>query len=181
MGSRLLWVTVVLVAALYLGASHQTHDGELSPHGYQPSSANYPQRHRWYPSARRQGPSGRHRPGRGLSGRYSPRGWAGSLTRTLGTLGRLKAEWVGALGATALGGYNPRSVAECTAPLVATQQGELCGRNVTDRTTGSSYHAYQGIPYARPPVGSLRFKVSARKKRPLLGVEPATGTFYYVP
>lgn len=89
----------------------------------------------------------------------------GSLSRALGRLGAGRGAGLG-VGRGA--GYSPARygdaecelcISECTAPLVTTQQGQVCGRNVTDPAE-SSYHAYQGIPYARPPVGDLRFKVS---------------------
>lgn len=56
---------------------------------------------------------------------------------------------------------------ECTTPNVTTRQGQLCGRLVTT-PTGVLYHSFQGIPYAKPPVGDLRF----REPQP---AEPWTG------
>lgn len=44
-------------------------------------------------------------------------------------------------------------------PLVRTAQGTLQGVNCEDI---EKYIAFKGIPYAHPPVGKLRFKVSAK-------------------
>ncbi|XP_063223155.1 fatty acyl-CoA hydrolase precursor, medium chain-like isoform X4 [Bacillus rossius redtenbacheri] len=48
-------------------------------------------------------------------------------------------------------------------------QGRLRGKRVTSDATGVSYYSFQGIPYAKPPVGPLRFK-------PPEDPEPWTGT-----
>lgn len=42
---------------------------------------------------------------------------------------------------------------------VAVSQGLLRGRVVKSKL-GYEYFSFQGIPYAKPPVGNLRFKVS---------------------
>lgn len=42
--------------------------------------------------------------------------------------------------------------------IVTVEQGKLKGRTGTD-FTGKSFFIFQGIPYAKPPVGNLRFKV----------------------
>lgn len=44
-------------------------------------------------------------------------------------------------------------------PTVFVAQGGLKGRIVTT-TAGITYYSFQGIPYAKPPVGPLRFQVS---------------------
>ncbi|XP_058456716.1 uncharacterized protein LOC131434086 [Malaya genurostris] len=42
-------------------------------------------------------------------------------------------------------------------PIVEIRQGKLCG--ITSKLpNGSSYHYFKGIPYAKPPVGELRFQ-----------------------
>lgn len=41
---------------------------------------------------------------------------------------------------------------------VTVAQGGLRGKKVTTRT-GITYYSFQGIPYCKPPVGPLRFKV----------------------
>ncbi|KAJ2943311.1 hypothetical protein O0L34_g12117 [Tuta absoluta] len=43
------------------------------------------------------------------------------------------------------------------APVVRTQQGQVQGKVVTS-PEGKSFYSFQGIPYAKPPLGSLRFK-----------------------
>lgn len=42
-------------------------------------------------------------------------------------------------------------------PVVSVRQGKLCG--ITAKLpNGSSYHYFKGVPYAKPPVGELRFR-----------------------
>lgn len=43
-------------------------------------------------------------------------------------------------------------------PIVTVKQGKLKGRIGTDYD-GRRYYSFQGIPYAKPPVGKLRFRV----------------------
>lgn len=43
-------------------------------------------------------------------------------------------------------------------PVVTVQQGKLKGKTGTDYC-GGKYFSFQGIPYAKPPLGELRFKV----------------------
>lgn len=43
-------------------------------------------------------------------------------------------------------------------PIVKIEQGQL--RGVAEKNlNGKSYFAFRGIPYAKPPLGNLRFKV----------------------
>lgn len=42
-------------------------------------------------------------------------------------------------------------------PIVQVRQGQLCGITAT-LPNGKPYHYFKGIPYAKPPVGDLRFK-----------------------
>lgn len=42
--------------------------------------------------------------------------------------------------------------------IVEIEQGKLCGRIAKD-ANGNDYKSFQGIPYAKPPIGKLRFKV----------------------
>jgi carboxylesterase type B len=44
---------------------------------------------------------------------------------------------------------------------VTVAQGALRGREETSKCQ-KAYYSFQGIPYAKPPVGSLRFKVGVR-------------------
>ena len=43
--------------------------------------------------------------------------------------------------------------------VVRVTQGDLRGRKIITKS-GLQYYSFQGIPYATPPVGNLRFKVS---------------------
>ncbi|CAH0404429.1 unnamed protein product [Chilo suppressalis] len=43
------------------------------------------------------------------------------------------------------------------APTVSVQQGQLQGRTVNS-PSGKAFYSFQGIPYAKPPLGSFRFK-----------------------
>jgi carboxylesterase type B len=43
--------------------------------------------------------------------------------------------------------------------IASVQQGDLRGQKVITKS-GLHYYSFQGIPYAKPPVGNLRFKVS---------------------
>ncbi|XP_018335696.1 uncharacterized protein LOC108744438 [Agrilus planipennis] len=42
-------------------------------------------------------------------------------------------------------------------PIVKVKQGKLRGK-LTENIRGGSYYSFQGIPYAKPPIGNLRFK-----------------------
>jgi carboxylesterase type B len=44
-------------------------------------------------------------------------------------------------------------------PVVTVSDGKLQGKTGTNINNGQFY-SFQGIPYAKPPVGSLRFKVN---------------------
>lgn len=48
---------------------------------------------------------------------------------------------------------------ECSAVIIKTKQGSLDGV-VLESRNGTKYHAFMGIPYVKPPVGSLRFEVN---------------------
>lgn len=56
-------------------------------------------------------------------------------------------------------------------PIVSTRLGKLRG-SVQRSIVGDDYLSFKGIPYAKPPVGQLRFEVSTctklfiRTKRP---------------
>lgn len=45
-------------------------------------------------------------------------------------------------------------------PIVTVKQGKLKGAVIENILGSSSYYAFRGIPFATPPVGELRFKVS---------------------
>lgn len=44
--------------------------------------------------------------------------------------------------------------------VVTTRQGKLRGKRVMT-ANGVAYYSFKGIPYAKPPIGALRFKVSS--------------------
>ena len=48
-------------------------------------------------------------------------------------------------------------------PVVRVEEGELQGKLVNS-PSGKAFYSFQGIPYAKPPIGSLRFRVSIAKK-----------------
>ena len=52
-----------------------------------------------------------------------------------------------------------RQYVKMTTPIVEIKQGKLQGviRNNID---GGQYISFRGVPYAEPPIGKLRFKVS---------------------
>ena len=45
------------------------------------------------------------------------------------------------------------------APVLRVQQGSLKGKILTSIASKREYFAFLGIPYAKPPVGDLKFKV----------------------
>ena len=47
--------------------------------------------------------------------------------------------------------------------VVKTEKGLVQGVLLTTITEGRKYYAFRGIPYAKAPVGHLRFKVQYRK------------------
>lgn len=159
-GHRILGVTVVLAAALFLGAS-QSHDGEsaLGGDGEEGLGLLGPLR----------------RPRRFLSSlalndlASSAERWSRRLLTGAGVglgLG-YPASAPPARAArergrdSATGTAAAAFIAECSGPTVSTRQGLLCGRlaRYGYGRAAFAYYAFQGIPYARPPLGELRFKV----------------------
>ncbi|CAB3259689.1 unnamed protein product [Arctia plantaginis] len=44
-------------------------------------------------------------------------------------------------------------------PIVETEQGKLRGQLTRNDDNGFTYYAFKGVPYAKPPIGELRFSV----------------------
>lgn len=44
-------------------------------------------------------------------------------------------------------------------PVVTIQEGQIKGM-VSEDVRGGKFYSFMGIPYAKPPVGDLRFKVT---------------------
>lgn len=55
---------------------------------------------------------------------------------------------------------------ECS-PLVHVSDGSLKGKCMTTRG-GRTFHAFLGIPFAKPPIGDLRFRVGSLKINELI-------------
>ncbi|XP_061727966.1 juvenile hormone esterase-like isoform X2 [Cydia pomonella] len=58
------------------------------------------------------------------------------------------------------------------APVVRVEHGELQGR-VVESPSGKAFYSFQGIPYAKPPLGTLRFQ-APQPLEPWDGVRDAT-------
>ncbi|KAL0809376.1 hypothetical protein ABMA28_011574 [Loxostege sticticalis] len=58
------------------------------------------------------------------------------------------------------------------APVVTVEQGQLQGK-VAGSPSGKAFYSFQGIPYAKPPLGSLRFK-APQPAEPWEGIRDAT-------
>ncbi|CAH0761910.1 unnamed protein product [Diatraea saccharalis] len=58
------------------------------------------------------------------------------------------------------------------APIVTVEQGQLQGKTVNS-PSGKGFYSFQGIPYAKPPLGTLRFK-APEPADPWDGVRDAT-------
>ncbi|KAJ8716843.1 hypothetical protein PYW07_003470 [Mythimna separata] len=61
----------------------------------------------------------------------------------------------------------------CEEVIVNLNQGQLLGEKLETVTGESTYYSFKGIPYAKPPIGSLRFK-APEPPEPWEGVRNAT-------
>jgi hypothetical protein len=61
-------------------------------------------------------------------------------------------------------------------PTVFVAQGGLKGRTVTT-TAGITYYSFQGITYAKPPVGPLRFQV---RRGHFSNIPTTNSNLYYI-
>ncbi|KAM5125566.1 fatty acyl-CoA hydrolase precursor, medium chain-like [Mantella aurantiaca] len=95
----------------------------------------------------------------------------GSLVRiiVLGslTLGSLT------LGSLTLGSLVPVTGEDAGKPQVTTRYGTLRGKTVTVKETDKTAHVFYGIPFAKPPVGPLRF-AAPQPPEPWTAVREAT-------
>lgn len=48
------------------------------------------------------------------------------------------------------------------APLVTTKNGKIRGIQRVSQYSKKEYCSFLGVPYAQPPIGDLRFKVSSK-------------------
>ncbi|KAM4614479.1 fatty acyl-CoA hydrolase precursor, medium chain-like isoform 2-T2 [Discoglossus pictus] len=62
---------------------------------------------------------------------------------------------------------------EDTNPVLSIKQGQLQGKTVNVKETDRDVHAFFGIPFAKPPVGPLRF-APPQKAEPWSGIREAT-------
>lgn len=53
----------------------------------------------------------------------------------------------------------------CNNLIVKTESGRIRGVQQTTVLNNKKFIAYKGIPYAKPPVGNLRFKVQFKAQR----------------
>ncbi|CAB3259691.1 unnamed protein product [Arctia plantaginis] len=60
-------------------------------------------------------------------------------------------------------------------PIVETEQGKLRGQLTRNDDNGFTYYAFKGVPYAKPPIGELRFSVP-QPPQPWEGIRDATKT-----
>lgn len=57
------------------------------------------------------------------------------------------------------------SLAAEFSPVIETTKGPVKGLVLTSSRESKKYHSYRGIPYGKPPVGYLRFRVSISQLR----------------
>lgn len=69
------------------------------------------------------------------------------------------AVWVALLAGGSRGDEEEPSVTDETPPVIDTITGKVSGVKEVS-TKGNTFYAYRSIPFAKPPVGELRFKVS---------------------
>lgn len=58
--------------------------------------------------------------------------------------------------------------------IIETKSGKIRGVRETTLIKNMDFYSFKGIPYAKPPIGELRFKVSFTKCRLLLRISDST-------
>lgn len=58
--------------------------------------------------------------------------------------------------------------------IIETKSGKIRGVRETTLVKNMDFYSFKGIPYAKPPIGELRFKVSFTKCRLLLRISDST-------
>lgn len=58
----------------------------------------------------------------------------------------------------------PSTLADTDLPIVKTKNGDVRGNYATTLLDQRKFLSFRGIPYAKPPIGPLRFRVSIQKK-----------------
>lgn len=59
----------------------------------------------------------------------------------------------------------PKSLSDDGSPIVTTKNGEILGKVATTLLDQRKFFSFQGIPYAKPPIGHLRFRVNITIKQ----------------
>ena len=63
--------------------------------------------------------------------------------------------------------FFPPNIAEIAHLIVQVEQGKIRGKQSTSKYSRKKYCSFLGVPYAKPPVGDLRFMVNLYSFRSL--------------